>query len=116
MSNGWIGVDLDGTLAEYKSKREGGQGIDGVGPPIPAMLERVQRWLAEGREVRILTARVCGEAGPEDEREQRGMINDWLVEHVGVSLAVTCRKDFSMIELWDDRATGRVLTEGREDV
>lgn len=55
---GWIGVDLDGTLAHYDEWR----GVSHVGEPVPLMLERVRRWLGEGREVRILTARVSGSA------------------------------------------------------
>ena len=54
MSRGWIGVDLDGTLAEYN----GWQGPANIGAPIPAMVERVKAWLEEGRDVRIFTARV----------------------------------------------------------
>ena len=54
--SGWIGVDLDGTLAEYG----GWKGPDHIGPPVPKMLERVKSWIAEGRDVRIFTARVDG--------------------------------------------------------
>jgi hypothetical protein len=49
----WIGVDLDGTLAEYTVWK----GPHHIGPPILVMLERVKRWLAAGVEVRIFTAR-----------------------------------------------------------
>lgn len=57
MSNkGWIGVDLDGTLAHY----DGWKGPEHIGAPIPAMVERVKAWLAEGKEVRISTARADG--------------------------------------------------------
>ena len=41
--NGWIGVDLDGTLAHY----EGWQGETHIGAPISAMVERVKRWLGD---------------------------------------------------------------------
>src|SRR5690349_18780615 len=54
--SGWIGVDLDGTLAEY----HGWKGVEHIGPPIPEMVARVKQWLAEGRDVRIFTAR-CSE-------------------------------------------------------
>ena len=49
---GWIGVDLDGTLAFYQGWNEGK-----IGDPVPVMLARVKGWLAEGVEVRIVTAR-----------------------------------------------------------
>lgn len=41
MSEGWIGVDLDGTLAEYL----GWQGMGHIGEPIAPMVERVKAWL-----------------------------------------------------------------------
>lgn len=52
--SGWIGVDFDGTLAKY------GKYVSPThcGEPVPAMVARVKRWLADGREVRIFTARV----------------------------------------------------------
>jgi hypothetical protein len=110
--NGWIGVDLDGTLAHY----DGWQGVEHVGAPVPAMLERVKAWLEAGIEVRIFTARVCREG---DEREAAlAPIVAWCVEHIGVELPVTNLKDFGMVALWDDRAvdvepnTGRILSGG----
>ena len=114
MSDGWIGVDLDGTLAEYHGFVE-----DVIGPPIPLMLARVKRWLAEGWEVRIMTARV----GPLDTRlledtptkieKIRTMIEDWCEEHLGVRLQVTNEKDYNMMELWDDRAVQVEMNTGR---
>lgn len=106
--SGWIGVDLDGTLARY----DGWRGIDHIGEPVPAMLERVQKWLAEGREVRIFTARVCEPrmGGPGDDTAEvaRHHISAWLWHQGlivdGEPLAVTNVKDYGMIELWDDRA------------
>lgn len=41
----WVGVDLDGTLAEYG----GWQGAESIGPPVEPMLERVKEWLSEGQ-------------------------------------------------------------------
>lgn len=105
---GWIGVDLDGTLAHYVS----GQGVRHVGEPIPAMVKRVKQWRAQGIEVRIMTARVCGMAGPEDRAEQVAMIELWCLKHLGEKLPVTHEKDFSMVELWDDRAVGVVANTG----
>lgn len=51
----WIGVDLDGTLAEYGSRN----GANDIGNPVPKMLARVKKWLSEGKDVRIFTARAC---------------------------------------------------------
>lgn len=93
--NQWIGVDLDGTLAQYQGWVGGA-----IGEPIPAMVDRVKAWLAEGKHVRIFTARV---SVPEQRDEQFGRIGVWCLEHLGVILPVTCEKDIHMIELWDDR-------------
>jgi len=41
----WIGVDLDGTLAEYGDWI----GIEHIGKPIPLMIARVKSWIAEGK-------------------------------------------------------------------
>lgn len=107
---GWIGVDLDGTLAHY----DGWKGIEHIGEPIPLMVERVKRWLAEGRAVKIFTARVIRENGSMSS-EAVGYIWKWCEEHLGQRLHVTNQKDMGMQELWDDRAvcvernTGEVL-------
>lgn len=100
---GWIGVDLDGTLAEYN----GWQGINHIGAPVRTMLSRVRKWIEDGRDVRIFTARVSHDGSPKRMLEaQHAMIRvmDWCEQHIGRSLPVTCTKDFAMLELWDDRA------------
>lgn len=116
--SGWIGVDLDGTLAHYDHWR----GIDHIGEPVLPMLERVAAWLAEGREVRIFTARVEGHGVPD---LQGGTVDaltpiyEWCDKHLGRRIPITNVKDFGMIELWDDRAiqvipnTGMTITEPR---
>ena len=96
---GWIGVDLDGTLAYYDEWR----GKDHIGEPIPQMIERVKQWLADGADVRIFTARVSGIREGVAPADTRKYIEDWCEKHIGQKLPVTCQKDFGMIELWDDR-------------
>lgn len=98
MSQGWVGVDLDGTLAHY----DGWRGPEHIGAPIPLMVERVQRWLAAGQEVRIFTARVSMR-DPGERAQAVAVIQAWCQTHLGRSLAVTHEKDFFMRELWDDR-------------
>jgi hypothetical protein len=100
---GWIGVDLDGTLAYDEP---GAWYPDGhIGDPILPMVERVKNWLAKGYEVRILTARASGPRGGGMSPEETIMlIQDWCEKHIGERLEVTCVKDYHMIELWDDRA------------
>lgn len=109
--NGWIGVDLDGTLAEYN----GWNGPESIGAPVPAMADRVRQWLADGRDVRIFTARVShDETGDRvvDALRARRAISDWCAEHLGRVLTVTNVKDYDMTELWDDRAVQVVKNTG----
>ena len=114
--SGWIGVDLDGTLAEYH-----GWGDGSIGKPIPAMVERVKRWIAEGNTVKIMTAR-CWPFGTNasaethrvlDSSAQIDAITAWLIEHIGQPLEITCVKDYAMIELWDDRAVQVIPNTGQ---
>lgn len=105
LKTGWIGVDLDSTLAFYDHWR----GMDHVGAPIPAMLARVRKWLDEGREVRIVTARV---APPYNIPAATAPIQTWCIEHLGQLLPITCSKDLGMICLWDDRAVQIVSNTG----
>lgn len=89
---GWIGVDLDGTLAHYT----GWQGPDHIGEPVPAMLEFVKRLIADGKTVKIFTARAYVHA-------QIAPVVAWLAKHGLEGLEVTNVKDFGMVCLYDDR-------------
>lgn len=111
---GWIGVDLDGTLAYYDEWR----GADHVGPPIEPMLEKVKAWLQVGYDIRIFTARVSHDGTArqvQEAREATEAIGKWCYLHLGKVLPITCRKDYDMLVLWDDRTvcveknTGRVI-------
>lgn len=117
---GWIGVDLDGTLAEYHGWPKDG----GIGKPILPMLERVKSWVHrmlyhDDMAVRIMTARVCtnGRRDPAECEYQMGLIKAWCREHIGVELPVVFEKDFRMVVLYDDRCeqvefnTGRLISE-----
>jgi hypothetical protein len=125
-NNGWIAIDLDGTLACY----EGWVSVDYIGPPIPAMVARVKQWLAEGKDIRIFTARVDGGTvalsmgNPEGEKFRdrehvQAVIEAWCLRHLGQIVPITNTKDYGMIELWDDRCiqieknTGRALVDLR---
>lgn len=106
VTSGWIGVDLDGTLAHY----DGWKGLDHIGAPIPKMVARVKQWLEEGRDVRIFTARMAGHGlGGCDVLTP---IQMWCVAYLGKVLPVTNVKDFGMVELWDDRAVQVVINTG----
>ncbi len=97
----WIGVDFDGTLAE-NPKEWKGPGF--TGRPIMPMVDRVKAWLAEGKTVKILTARVASTNPPEEVDEARAAIEQWTEEQFGRRLDVVSEKDPAMTELWDDRA------------
>jgi hypothetical protein len=126
LQRGWIGVDLDGCLAEYH-----GETAFEIGAPVPLMVERVKQWLREGKRVKIMTARCDGGKVALAMGDQRGVayqdtdrildtIRAWCREHIGQELEITNQKDYGMICLWDDRAitvehnTGRILTFGVE--
>lgn len=135
--SGWIAVDLDGTLAQCDDTT----GFPEIGPPIPRMVERVKAWLAEGRDVRIFTARIHVDEYDERwiasarellsaqgnieaatgtdalvaetwEAIERNRIYTWCREHLGRQLPVTCSKDFQMVELWDDRCEQMIPNTG----
>lgn len=112
--HGWIGVDLDGTLALYDRWR----GEDHIGPAILPMVERVKDLLHLGHTVRIFTARVDGlyfHNTPADDVLGIKSIRAWCLLHIGKVLTITNRKDFGMTTLYDDRAvrvehnTGRII-------
>lgn len=142
MTDGWIGFDLDGTLAEWDTPNHQG-GILTIGPPIPAMVEICKRYLDHGHVVKIFTARV-GETSAEAcvaalqglqerhatavglmpytvdhhdpraywRRYQERLIDAWSDEHLGQRLLVTAAKDFQMLRLYDDRCVQVIPNTG----
>lgn len=89
-----IAVDLDGTLAYYDTFK----GKDHIGKPIPKMMDRVKKWIEDGKKVVIFTARAHGGdlwISP---------IKQWLKDNGLPDLEVTNIKTPWMTEFWDDRA------------
>lgn len=104
-----IAVDLDGTLAEhYSGKFDPAK----IGPPIPRMTQRVKRWLADGMDVVIFTARVAASNEKDDLQAIRKRIEDWTEEHLGKRLEVTSEKRPDFSEIWDDRAVQVIRNTG----
>ena len=99
---GYIGVDFDGTLSKYTKY----EGPTVLGEPIPKMVERVKRWLKEGRNVVIFTARVAPDHPLVEQVAAEEAIKEWCKIHIGQELSVTCIKYASMYEFWDDKAVG----------
>lgn len=93
VTGGWIGIDLDGTLAYDVGHKD----ANGIGPPVPRMLSRVKKFLAQGRDVKIFTARAS------DPSNVPG-VKAWL-QSVGLpDLDVTNAKDEQMDVYYDDHA------------
>lgn len=137
--SGWIGVDLDGTLAWHGDNFS----ILKIGVPIREMVNHIAGLLAAGNDVRIFTARVArisneralealrpltqGECHAVSmkladlmewnaalffEVYQRRIIEEWCVEHLGRKLLITAEKDFDTIRIYDDRAVQVVTNTG----
>ncbi len=114
----YVAVDFDGTLASFECDWPADYRCTGI--PIPLMVERVKRWLAEGEDVRIFTARMdCYHPiqGPLTEAQVKAPIEAWCLKYLGRVLPITNRKDYRMRVLYDDRAiqvekdTGRIIGE-----
>jgi hypothetical protein len=97
---GWIGVDFDGTLAHYDYYR----GDDHTGAPVEEMVKRVRKWLRDGKDVRLFTA-----------RKPHPALRRWMRDHLGAVLPITNRKDPGMQLLIDDRAIGVERNTGKLD-
>lgn len=111
---GWLGVDLDGTLAVY----DGWISPQHIGDPVAPMVDRVKAWIKEGRDVRIFTARVSSDGSARHNLEAeiaRSCIEEWCLQHLDRVLPVTCIKDYDCMCIYDDRCkqvetnTGRLI-------
>lgn len=105
-TDGWVGFDLDGTLAVYDRWR----GIEHVGAPIKPIVAILREMVAEGRPVKIFTARVADEKSAPEVRRH---VWAWLEKQGLPPIEITNIKDFQMISLYDDRAIQVVPNEGR---
>jgi len=101
----WVGVDLDNTLAYF----DGWKGASHIGEPVPKMVALVKKFLAEGKTVKIFTARVAADDDEMTIEQKTKIIQDWTETHIGQRLEVTCVKDPGMEVLYDDKAIRVVL-------
>jgi len=103
-SSSWIGIDLDGTLAEYN----GWEGPEHIGIPIPSMVKILKLLIEKGYNVKIFTARAYVSTNIP-------IVKKWLSDNLLPDLEITNIKDFNMILLIDDRCiqveknTGRLI-------
>jgi hypothetical protein len=108
---GWYGIDLDETLAYYV----GPSGNTKIGSAILEIMVIAKRWLSEGKDVRLFTAR----AGFPDAVAE---IESWLLEHDLQDMKITNVKDHGMVILLDDKArevvgnTGIIIGGLRDEV
>ena len=91
----WIGVDFDRTLSTWGKYDDD---LSEVGEPILPMLNRVKRWLKEGKIVKIFTARAS------HGKPQTVLIQDWCEKHGLGRLEVTNVKCPNCRAIWDDKA------------
>ena len=73
---GWYGFDLDGTLAKYDKW----EGIDHIGDPVKPLVDLIRKMHAEGRVVKILTARVAPRANAEYKDREKCAPPDYVME------------------------------------
>jgi hypothetical protein len=88
-----IGIDLDGTLAEYN----GWVGDEHIGDVIPSMKEFILELISKGEEVIIFTARAV-------DTESIGVVSEWLAKNGIPALQITNVKLKKMKSFYDDRA------------
>lgn len=98
----WIGFDLDGTLAV---RCRGIFNPRDIGEPIPVMIELIKKYINEGKDVKILTARVSTNGtviSIYNAVVGQYYIRAWCKKHIGQKLDVVSVKDFRMQLLYDD--------------
>lgn len=105
--SGWVGFDLDGTLATYAE----GSDLTTIGAPVKLMVDKVKEYLKTGVTVKIFTARVSA-VDVMFVVEQTKLIEAWCLEHIGVVLEVTNCKDFACFKIYDDRAVQVIMNKG----
>lgn len=98
---GWIGVDLNGTLARYVD----GQPHEHIGEPVPKMLARVRAWLEQDITVKVVTVRASDPGAVL-------RIRQWLDRHGLQRVDITDRKAPDCWEMWDDRCVQVIPNTG----
>lgn len=103
-----LAIDLDGTLIPYSHENYHHLYFP---DPVPAMAERVVRWIEEGHEVVIFTSRLAFKNIDRARFELELAV--WSKRHFGKELTATCIKEPSFKEIWDDRAVAVEQDTGR---
>ena len=98
---GWVGFDLDGTIAQYT----GYKGWQHIGEPIPSMINFIKKLRSMGIPCKILTSRAAAESRAVDGltfEQVEQVVQDWTEKYIGERLPVVSEKGCSMIVLFDD--------------
>lgn len=99
----WLGIGLDGTLAEESGTGAGGP----IGAPVHNTVQRLKDWTDyRGLTVKVLTPRAATEAGAQAVRE-------WLSRHNLPALEVTAKKDLNMVEMWSAHCVQVISNTGQ---
>lgn len=106
-------VDFNGTLVHHE---RGGKVVDDdgtvhIGEPIPRMVEKVKKLLAQGMTVKIMCGTV-GEGGPKGEK-MAAAIREWTREHLGEECEPTGTVTTRCLMIWNDKAKEVVRNAGR---
>ena len=110
MNGKWYGFDVDGTIADNSAHTFG---MGKIGKPIKPMCDLMKKLHAEGRRVKIFTARLS-DVGSDRSSQQavKEHIWKWCDENLGFRPEITDRKDYKMECLYDDRAKQVVRNTG----
>lgn len=102
-------VDFDKTLAYSEPGTTSKLGYDPyrTGPPIPKMLKRVLKWLEQGDEVVIFTARVH-----DKDPKIRQVLEEWSKRYIGQVLEITNEKTPDMDFIYDDKGVTVEINTG----
>lgn len=109
----WFGFDLDGTLAEYRQGEWKGYKV--IGKPIARICNVAKRLHADGKTVRILTARVSDASVSEGEAslaDIKDVIWKWCDRNLGFRPEIVAEKDHHLNQFYDDRCLEVVRNDG----
>jgi 2'-5' RNA ligase len=103
----WIGYDVDGSLAHWTK----GQPSFKIGNPVSALVERAKKDIADGKDVRLFTAKLSDDP----KGLNRAALEAWTYKVFGRSLPMQDVKDDLLEKFYDDRAvhvernTGKIV-------
>ena len=110
MNEKWYGFDIDGTIADNSAHTFG---MGKIGKPVKPMCDLMKKLHAEGRRVKICTARLSDVGSdPSSQQAVKEHIWKWCDENLGFRPEITDRKDYEMECLYDDRAKQVVRNTG----